>query len=116
VGKVLLASLSSAEVDDFIAEYGLPRLTPRTITSPEELIERLHKIRVRGYALDDEEEEMGVKCVGVPLFDHTGKVVAALSLSGLSVDFTRERIAMLAEMLKEAAAKVSHHLGYASQD
>jgi DNA-binding IclR family transcriptional regulator len=113
VGKALLTGFSLAELDTFINECGLPRLTAKTITRPEDLRTHLQKIRSQGYALDDEEEEVGAKCVGAPIVDHSGKVMAALSLAGLSIDFTQDRILTLAEMVREAAAEISNHLGHA---
>jgi IclR family acetate operon transcriptional repressor len=116
VGKALLSGLAPAELDAFIAQHGLPRLTAKTITCPDELREHLTEVRVRGYAVDDEEEEEGVKCVGAPLFDHHGQVVAALSLAALSFDLPQDRIPELARMVRDAAAKVSYQLGYAPQN
>jgi len=116
VGKALLSGLTSEDLDVFIAQHGLPRLTEKTISCREELKGHLQEVRAQGYAVDDEEEEEGVKCVGAPLFDHNGKVVAALSLAALSVDVSQDRILELAEMIREAAAKISYQLGYAPRN
>lgn len=113
VGKALLSGLSMAQVDNFVQEYGLPELSSKTITCPAKLKAHLQEIKIQGYAIDDEEEEEGVKCIGAPILDHTGNVIAALSLSGLSVDLTPERTPELAAMVREAATKVSYQLGYA---
>lgn len=116
VGKSLLASLNPADVDKLISESGLPQLTDKTITSPVDLRDHLRLVLAQGYSIDDEEEDEGVRCVGAPLFDHNGITVAALSLAGLSVDITPERIPNLANMVKEGAAAISQRLGYALRD
>lgn len=114
VGKVLMAGLREEELEEVMARYGLPKLTERTIISLAELRSHLAKVREQGYAVDDEEEEGGVRCLGAPIRDHRGKAIAALSLAGLSANFAPERIPELVKMLKETTAKISHHLGYVS--
>jgi IclR family acetate operon transcriptional repressor len=80
VGKALLAQLPDTVVSEIIGRTGLPARTPHTITDPAALLEELRTIRRRGYALDDEEQEIGVRCVAVPL---TGTpTLAAISISG----------------------------------
>jgi IclR family acetate operon transcriptional repressor len=80
VGKALLAQLPDTAASDIIGRTGMPAHTPHTITDAAALLEELGKIRRRGYALDDEEQEIGVRCVAVPL---TGTpTLAAISISG----------------------------------
>jgi IclR family transcriptional regulator, acetate operon repressor len=81
VGKVMLAGLSDREVSELVARTGLPPRTPRTLTSASALLDELARIRRTGWAVDDEEEETGVRCVAVPVLDD-GRVVAAMSVSG----------------------------------
>jgi IclR family acetate operon transcriptional repressor len=80
VGKALLAQLSDPVASEIIGRTGLPARTPHTITDPAALLEELGKIRRRGYALDDEEQEIGVRCVAVPL--PGTPTLAAISISG----------------------------------
>lgn len=80
VGKALLAQLPEAEAREIIGRTGLPARTPHTITDPAVLLEELERIRQRGYALDDEEQEIGVRCVAVPLSGTP--TPAAISISG----------------------------------
>ena len=112
VGKVLMAGLTEEKLEEVVAQYGLPRLTERTITSFAQLKSHLAEVRERVYAVDDEEEDEGIRCVGAPIRDHRGTVIAALSLSGLGVNFTPERIPQLVEMVKAVAARMSAHFGY----
>ena len=78
-GKVLLSSFSYRKVEEIIAEKGLERLTENTITTPEKLFEELALIRKRGYAVDDEECEIGHRCIAVPIYDYSGNVAGAIS-------------------------------------
>ncbi|MDI6895524.1 MAG: IclR family transcriptional regulator [Bacillota bacterium] len=82
VGKVLLAHSPAEVVKQIIRTRGLPRLTPYTITTEEALRAELAAVRDRGYAVDNEEMEIGLYCVAAPIRDVSGSVVAAMSVSG----------------------------------
>ena len=111
LGKAILAHLPAAERDALLARLDLPRRTPRTITDRASLVAHLAEVRARGYALDEIENEEGVLCVGAPIFDHTGRTFAAVSISG--PDFRLSgRIAELAGHVTRAARAVSRELGY----
>lgn len=90
-GKIFLCEYDSKMLSDFAREKGLPRITANTITTLEELEYDLQGVRTRGYAIDDEECEIGMRCLSVPIRDASGHVIAALSLSGpiSRMDFTR---------------------------
>lgn len=115
VGKALLAHLPEDEVERLIRERGLPRHNENTIVSPKRLREELRRIRERGYSLDDEEDEIGLRCLGAPIFDHRGHVVASVSVAGTIAQITGENMAELAEAVKEAAAAISRQLGFAPE-
>ncbi|MCS6806830.1 MAG: IclR family transcriptional regulator, partial [Blastocatellia bacterium] len=72
VGKALIAYLPEEQLHELIKHRGLPRHNHKTITSPDKLIQDLQKVRARGYSLDDEEDELGVRCIGAPVFNHQG--------------------------------------------
>jgi IclR family acetate operon transcriptional repressor len=110
VGKVMLAALSDAEVRDLAARTGLPPRTPRTLTSANALLEDLKRIRQAGWAVDDEEEETGVRCVAVPVLDH-GRVVAAMSVSGPTTRMPATPTAALLSGLRAAAADFATAVG-----
>ncbi len=112
VGKCLLSGFDEEELNRYIRDHGLPRLTANTISSPARLREQLEEVRSRGYALDNEEEVEGVKCVGVPILDHAEEVVAALSVSALAPQITPRTIPFLVEILKEASQEISSQMGY----
>jgi DNA-binding IclR family transcriptional regulator len=113
VGKVLLSHLSKEELDQIIKEKGLLKRTENTITDPIQLMEHLKTVRVQGYAIDDEENEKGVRCVAAPIFNEAGKVVAAISISTPAFRVTKK---VMQESLKkevmETALKISQRLGF----
>jgi DNA-binding IclR family transcriptional regulator len=111
LGKVLLAHLDDSARDAVIDERGLPRCTPNTITDPDRLREELARIRQRGYAVDDEEYEDGLRCIGAPIVGHTGQVVAALGIGGPVTRVTPTRIDELAELVMAAAGSLSRRMG-----
>ena len=115
VGKVLLAFLPDSEVEGIIAQKGLPRLTKHTIVRPRELKQHLAHVRTQGYAVDDEENEEGIRCVAAPVRNDRGEVVAAISISGPSVRLTEERVhGKLKKQGMKSALEISEKLGYKS--
>jgi len=112
VGKVLLAALSSEEVIEIIEKRGLCKLTENTIASLEKLQEELEKIHKNGFAIDNEECEIGAKCIAAPIKDYTKQVVAAVSISGPSVRLSEGRLNEFIKLAKETAYKISQKIGY----
>jgi DNA-binding IclR family transcriptional regulator len=113
VGKVLLADLSEEILNNFIKEKGLPKRTENTITHPTQLKEHLSLVRTQGYAIDDEENEKGIRCVAAPLYNEIGKVVAAVSISGPAFQVTKKVVQeRLKKELMETAIKISQRLGF----
>ena len=108
-GKVLLAFLPPAVVEP-ILNAPLAAYTERTITSPARLREELEVVRQRGYALDDEEFEVGIRAVAAPIQDIDGNVIAQMSMPGPTNRLTPERIPEIAQALMEAAEAVSGHV------
>ena len=108
-GKAILAHLPAEEFDRVVAA-GLPRHTPRTLVSADQLAEDLVNIRVRGYSFDDIENEEGIRCIASPVFDHTDAVVAAVSVSG-PAERIGDRMEELARLILSAANKISEQLG-----
>ena len=108
-GKVLLAFLPPAVVEP-ILNAPLAAYTERTITSPARLREELEVVRQRGYALDDEEFEAGIRAVAAPIQDIDGNVIAQMSMPGPTNRLTPERIPEIAQALMEAAEAISGHV------
>lgn len=112
LGKAIAAHLDPGELGQAIAQVGLGAYTPNTITDPDAFAAELERIRAQGYAIEDEEGELGVRCVGAPIFDRHGAVVAAVSVTGLVVHIPEERFASLGEIVRETAEGISAAMGY----
>ncbi|MFW6034725.1 MAG: IclR family transcriptional regulator [Halothermotrichaceae bacterium] len=113
VGKVLLAGLKWDEVEKIIQKKGLKQLTFNTITQPQELKTELEKIQKQGYAIDDEECEVGAKCIAAPVKNHLKDTIASISISAPLVKFSEEDV--LEEYIgkvKKYAEELSELLGY----
>jgi DNA-binding IclR family transcriptional regulator len=112
VGKVLIASDSEEELRKKLPAE-LEKRTPKTITDPKGLIDHLKKVSKQGYAVDDEEYEEGVRCIGAPVRDYTGNVVAAISISGPAMRMTDKKIMEdLIQSVKAGADEISRRLGF----
>jgi len=116
VGKAMLAQLPEPEVEAILRQARLKRLTKNTITKPQALKAELSKIRTRGYAIDDEENEQGVRCVGAVVWDHTGRPRAAISVSGPSFRMTQAKMSQIAKVVVRSATALSQELGYVSPE
>jgi IclR family acetate operon transcriptional repressor len=112
VGKVLLAYQSEEMLTKLAKSPGLQRLTPRTVTTLTQLKKELERIRERGYAVDNEEAVDGLRCVAAPLFDHTGRAVAAFSVAGPATRLTPERILEIVPLVCETSREISCRLGF----
>jgi DNA-binding IclR family transcriptional regulator len=111
LGKVLLANLDREAANAVVQERGLHRCTPKTITGIDALWRELDSVRVEGYAVDDEEYEEGLRCIGAPIVSHTGQVVAALGIGGPVTRVTPERVNELAALVMAAATSLSRRMG-----
>jgi DNA-binding IclR family transcriptional regulator len=113
LGKAMLAYLPTEQVEEIIRRHGLPQRTPNTITDPGRLFEELSLIRTRGFSIDNVENEEGIRCVGAPVFDHTGAVAGAVSISGSVATISLERARReLGPLVREAAERISRALGW----
>ena len=109
LGKALIAHLPAAEVDEHVAKHGLCRYNENTIVSSRKLHAACEEVRRMGYAVDDEEEEIGTRCIGAPVFNVDGEVAAAISISGAKEKL--EDIPGKAALVMHAAALMSKHNG-----
>jgi DNA-binding IclR family transcriptional regulator len=111
MGKAILAFLPPDAAADIIAHIRFTRFTPRTLCTPEALQRSLDRVRRRGYAIDDEEVECGVRCVGAPILNESGRPVAAVSVSGPSSRITQQSVPGIAEHLLKCCREISASLG-----
>jgi IclR family transcriptional regulator, KDG regulon repressor len=112
VGKAILAHLPETDVLAILERKGMPYHTDHTITSIEAILQELKQIRQRGYALDLEENEYGITCIAAPVFDHLGKVVAAVSISGPTTRMTDDRLTQLGPIMIHTSQQLSARLGH----
>ncbi|MFF2455285.1 IclR family transcriptional regulator [Peribacillus simplex] len=115
VGKAILAYLPSNVVLNILEQKGMPRHTDKTITNKDDFLQELIQVRIKGYALDLEENEYGITCIAVPIFDHSGKVIAAVSISGPTMRMTDQRIDLLQLQMIQIGKKISTRLGFESR-
>jgi IclR family transcriptional regulator, KDG regulon repressor len=112
LGKAALAFSPPETLQSLLSGRRLPRKTPNTIVRQEALARELDETRRRGYAIDEEENELGARCVGAPVFDQAGRVVAAVSVSGPASRLTLQRVPAVAADLLAASREISVRLGY----
>ncbi len=111
-GKSMLAFLPEPEVEPILKRLRFPALTEHTITDLAAFREQLVRVRRQGYAVDDEENELGIRCIGSPIYDHAGRLSGALSVSGWTITMTRERMPQLAPELVQVCRSISQELGF----
>jgi len=113
VGKVLLAALPEENVKEMSQKRGLPLRTKNTITDLAKLLEHLKRVKKNGYALDDEENEIGVRCIGAPVHNQQGDVTAAISISVPAIRIeTLVLQTAYKDWVMQTALKISRKLGY----
>ena len=110
VGKLFLADLPGARVQEIVRKTGLPGRTPRTITDPEALNGELRRVRLQRYAVDDEEREFGVRCLSAGLVNGAGKVIAAIGIAGPTSRLTSGRVPELSRVVVALAERCSDEL------
>ena len=112
VGKSFLAHCPKTELSQILDNIKFQALTKNTIIDKEKFQEHLIQIKQHGYAIDDEENEIGIRCIGAPIYDHAGRLAGALSISGWTISMTLERIPQLAQELISTCQKISNELGF----
>jgi len=110
VGKALAACLPEEQFEQLITAQRFARHNDNTIVTVAGLKKELWKVREQGYALDDEEDEIGVRCVGVPVLDSKQQAVAAISVAGTTQLIPLERVESLATSLKQTASEISFQI------
>jgi DNA-binding IclR family transcriptional regulator len=112
VGKALAAYLPPPRVQKILDTAGMERRTPHSITKPAPFFKELERVREQGYALDNEENSLGARCFGVPIFNQSDEVEASLGLSGTIGQVNPQTLPQLVDDLKDAAWRISRHLGW----
>jgi DNA-binding IclR family transcriptional regulator len=112
LGKVMLSYIPEEEQPYFFEGMSFERFTPHTIRGASQLRKEFASIRQRGYSIDNEEAYLGSRCIGTPIFDASGKIAAAVSVSGPTTRVTKERVPAFASAAKSAATAISRSLGF----
>jgi len=112
IGKVLLAWRDADEVGEILSGVVFKRSTSRTVADAEALMPELVSVRALGYGEDNEEQEEGLRCIAVPIFDRFGVVIAGLSISFPTIRFAEDNKQSYVAMLHEAGRNISEQMGY----
>ena len=112
MGKCLLACLSGNELDETLQNCKFQKYTANTITNLAEFKRYLKIVRHQGWAMDNQEYQLGHRCIGAPVYDYRGAAVAAISASGSTIQIPDERIEMVQKCVRQAASELSMRLGY----
>lgn len=116
VGKALLLGFSDDELAAMLEGVTLEYKTPNTITDHAALIKELRRARRKGWACDNEENELGIRCIAAPIYDYRGDPVAAVSTSGVARVLDPARDAEIAKYVKHCAEAISARMGYSKKD
>ena len=111
VGKAVLATYSDEDVGAVIRHHGMPRLTEKSIVRPSDLFKELEKIRKQGYALDDEEACMGLRCIAAVVYNDCAEPLAAISVSGMTSRLTDDRLPEIGQIVRDVAGELTVALG-----
>jgi len=112
VGKAIVAYIPEDQLEEILRKSGMEKRTPKTITTLPRLLKELEKVRTQGFAVDDEENNLGARCVGAPIFDERGSIEASLGLSGTTQQVSPQTMPRILEALKDAARHISMGMGY----
>ena len=112
VGKMLLSQWGNTDLDSYLTRTHLIPFTSHTLVSRNQILKELEQISARGFAVDNEEMEDGVRCVAALVFDHRQRIVAAVSISGAAMRITTGRIEYFGDTVKRCALDISHDLGF----
>jgi len=111
VGKAVLATYPDEDVSAIIRRHGMPRLTEKSIVRASDLFRELAAIRRQGYAVDNEEARMGLRCVAAVVFNDCSEPLAAISVSGMTSRVTEERLPELGRAVREIASELTVAIG-----
>ena len=112
VGKVLLSDFTEQEIDEMIAERGLTWYTENTITSKDQLLKELQIIKKQGYGFDNQECDLGARCIALPIRDYTDHIIASMSVTGPAEAMTDDFYKVHFDEIKRTADEISARLGY----
>jgi DNA-binding IclR family transcriptional regulator len=112
IGKLFMLNFDNKQISEYVATNPLNPYTPRTITTKNDLINELERIRLKGYAINDEEQVLGLRCLAAPILDYNNRIVAGISITDTIFKITSENMEILADAVKSTAKKISKELAY----
>lgn len=112
LGKIILSNMPESKWQEYVDKIGLEPRTHSTITDPNTFYNHLRKAQIQNFCVDNMENEEGIRCVASPLRDHTGNVIAAVSVSGSTLTMTMEKVDNILPLLLEKALLISQSLGF----
>lgn len=112
IGKVLLAFKEPKETQRLLADYQFTEQTPHTIKNRDDFMKQLEQVHQQGYAIDNQENELGVRCIAVPLLNYANEAIAGVSISTLISQVDDEKLANFIKLLKQTGLEISKKLGY----
>lgn len=111
-GKATISQMRDDEIYELYSNHKFEPQTPHSISGIKELMRHVKITRTQGYSTDNEEYALGLRCIAAPIFDHSGKVIAGMSIAAPSVRFPDEKMPEMVDILKRGAANISSLLGY----
>lgn len=115
LGKAILSAMPASEARELLTNHRRLAATPRTIVGLEALMDELAVVAERGYSIDDEENEVGARCIGIPIHDLSGRACGGLSVSGPVARIPGGMVITIGERLKEAAAAIEERMGFGTR-
>lgn len=112
VGKAILAYVSDEKLEEIVERVGLHAYTPNTIVDLDTLKADLEATRKRGYSIDNQEHELHTYCLGAPIFDASGQIIASCSVSGIDPEILGQRLSSIAQMITHTGLSISQRMGY----
>lgn len=112
VGKCLLSQYETKKINEYFSNRKMQKITKKTIIDKESLVREIEKVKNQGYAIDDEECEIGVRCIAAPIRNYSGKVIAAISTSGPVHRMSKAKIEQMQHQLKDVSEQISNMLGF----
>ena len=116
IGKVLVANLPEKEISDILTLRGMEKKTRKSITSKQKFLQEMKKVKEYGFAIDNEENADGVRCIAAPIFEASGNVAAALGTSGTIMHIDENHLPKIVELVRKSANQVSRQLGFNIKD
>jgi len=113
-GLCLLSQFSAAALNTVLANVTFDKLAKNTVTNADDLKKMLREVRARGYAIDDESFENGMRCIGMPVYNYCGEVIAAISVSGSCEHLPNSEWCKVVDIVASAANTISNKMGYIS--